>query len=88
VAKTVAGADIAITIKFKIQFINDGIHQLARRFAKDSVGWFELLAFAEKLKWQDHAWHILCHIGSRLPRTSISRQSSIPAARQQSRRSS
>jgi hypothetical protein len=65
VAKTVAGADTAITIKFKIQFINDGIHQLARRFAKDLVGWFELLAFAEKLKWQDRAWHILCHIGPR-----------------------
>ena len=38
--QAVASADVAMTVEFQIQFIEDGVHQLARRLLEYLVGRF------------------------------------------------
>src|SRR3546814_18913233 len=57
--QAVAGADVAIAVELQIQLVEDGVHQLARRFPEYPVGRFELLAFANALEGQDRTGHRL-----------------------------
>src|SRR3546814_8670609 len=38
--QAVAGADVAIAVELQIQLVEDGVHQLARRFPEYPVGRF------------------------------------------------
>src|SRR3546814_193691 len=64
--QAVAGADVAIAVELQIQLVEDGVHQLARRFPEYPVGRFELLALANALEGQDRTGHRLAETDTAL----------------------